>query len=107
MCVCVWGGGGGGGGGKFNSVGLDHSGSQPFILFPDQDYEVQLKHLLNLTIILISNCLTSFASWLAFLLTLANLADAFTCSQIEKIYRGMIPIKISVRIHENLEECHQ
>ena len=23
-------GGGGGGGGKFNSVGLDHSGSQPF-----------------------------------------------------------------------------
>ena len=27
MCVCVW-GGGGGGGGKFNSMGLDHSGSQ-------------------------------------------------------------------------------
>ena len=25
-----WGGGGGGGGGKFNSLGLDHSGSQPF-----------------------------------------------------------------------------
>ena len=25
------GGGGGGGGGKFNSVGLDYSGSQPFI----------------------------------------------------------------------------
>ena len=24
-------GGGGGGGGKFNSMGLDHSGSQPFI----------------------------------------------------------------------------
>ena len=33
--------GGGGGGGKFNSVGLDHSGSQPFI-FPTH---LQVFHL--------------------------------------------------------------
>ena len=31
--ISKFGGGGGGGGSKFNSVGLDHSGSQPSIAY--------------------------------------------------------------------------